>query len=312
MATVFGISGLRSRLADWRGNWKVGVPWPSGNTDDEASSRTDAANDDLDLSRVIENLVIPRLIANLDSGGGTGSVTAHAGSAQATSDVTFNRTDIVQFSMLSLQDNPEAMFDFIDARLAVGCSVETLYVELLAPAARALGTKWEDDSLDFVDVTMGLWRIQEILRELSARIPPKSAQKGFPMSALFSPMPGEQHSFGSLMVSDCFERAGWQVDALIEPSQSQLNVKCAEQFYDLIGLTVTADCTSASLRSLVTTIRAISRNPDVQIMVGGRFINEHPELVEASGADATAVDAISAVALADQMAKVKMDVVDRF
>ena len=313
MATVFGISELRSRLADWRGAWKIGSSQAAANAEAPPILRIiDAANDDPDLSRVIENLVIPRLIANLEPVGGIGEFVASKPVLEAAAKAGFDQGDIVEFSQLSLQDNPDPMLDFIDARLAMGCSVESLYVELLAPAARQLGTNWEEDSLDFVDVTMGLWRIQEILRELSARVPPKTSYIGSLPSALFAAMPGEQHSFGTLMVSDCFERAGWQVDTLIEPGQSELNVKCAEQFFDLVGLTVSNDCTSGSLRSVVSTLRSISRNPDVRIMVGGRFINEHPELVTTSGADATAVDAIAAVALAAEITKAKMDAADRF
>lgn len=297
MATVFGISGLRSRLADWRDNWKFSVPWPT-----TSRNAYDPAND-RELSRVIENLVIPRLIAGLDdSMAKTDAIRSDPGGGLP-SQISISKTDIAAFARLSLDNQPEAMLDYVDAQLALGCSVETLYIDLLAPAARELGREWETDSLDFVEVTMGLWRIQEVLRELSARVPPKVAQRGMRPAALFAPIPGEQHSFGTLMVGDCFERAGWQVDVLIEPGQSELNTHCAERFYDLIGLTVTSDCTSGSLRSLVTTLRAISRNPDVRIMVGGRFINEHPEFVALSGADATAEDAVSAIALAEQLVR---------
>lgn len=313
MATVFGISGLRSKLADWRGSFKTrSASLPLLANVEPLHRNFDDTNDDKDLSRVIENLVIPRLIANLDGSCDGGKQAAPTSGPPPAANPTFGSGDILEFSRLSLQGNPGAMLDFVEAKLATGCSVETLYVELLAPAARQLGKNWEDDSQDFVDVTMGLWRIQEILRELSARVPPKVRQTGQPRSALFSAVPGEQHSFGTLMISDCFERAGWHVDALIEPSQSELNVKCAEQFFDLVGLTVTADSTSAALRSLVSTIRSISRNPDVCVMLGGRFINEHTDLVEASGADATAADAVSAVVVANEVTRVKMDAADRF
>jgi hypothetical protein len=41
--------------------------------------------------------------------------------------------------------------------------------------------------------------------------------------------------------------------------------------------------------------------------VGGRFINENPDLVRQCGADGTAIDAMSALALADRMVPVKME-----
>ena len=45
-------------------------------------------------------------------------------------------------------------------------------------------------------------------------------------------------------------------------------------------------------------------------MVGGPVINEQPELVAECGADATAIDALSAVALADRLVPVKVECFD--
>jgi MerR family transcriptional regulator, light-induced transcriptional regulator len=58
---------------------------------------------------------------------------------------------------------------------------------------------------------------------------------------------------------------------------------------------------------MVKTIRAVSSNPHIRIMLGGRVINEQPELVDECGADATAIDATSAVALADRMVPVNLE-----
>jgi MerR family transcriptional regulator, light-induced transcriptional regulator len=224
---------------------------------------------------------------------------------------SYCEADITGFAQLCLCQDAGAMLDLVDLRLAEGHSVETIYVELLAPAARQLGKYWEDDSQDFIDVTMALWRIQEILRELSSRAPPVARNFSHGRSAIFAPMPGEQHSLGTLMVAECFERAGWQVDALIEPTQSELNVKIAEQYFDLVGLTVSCDCTTGTLVSLVKTIRAISCNPHIRIMLGGRFINENPQLVDACGADGTATDAKSALLLADQLIPVVIEPIEQ-
>ncbi len=302
MATAFGLSGLRSKLADWRSGRKNNAPLDSSISNVEPIFvSADLADTNNELSCVIENLVIPRLIAS------RGMRTDDIGAAQpcasknAPEMIAYSDTQIIEFSRLCLRQDAGAMLDFVDLQLTEGHSVETIYVELLAPAARLMGKYWEDDSRDFIDVTMGLWRIQEILRELSSRAPPSARGSSHTRSAVFAPMPGEQHSLGSLMVAECFERAGWQVDALIEPTQSDLNSKIAEQYFDLIGLTVSCDCTTAALASLVKTIRAISCNPQIRIMLGGRFINENPALVDACGADGTAVDAKSALLLADQL-----------
>ncbi len=307
MATVSGISRLRSRLADWRDNWKIGsLTFPGHPLARIWSGFAGSQSDDEDLERIIETMVIPRLLANLDDGS---TAVLHAPSSPS-AHPSFSNADIAEFSALAMQDRPDAMIDFIDRRLASGCSVEMIYVNLLAPAVRKLAEGWDEDSLDCVDMTMGLWRIEQILGELHVRVPPAGTKPGFAEVALFSPMPGGANNFvtwidnlGTRIVADCLERAGWQVDILVGPDQHELNVKCAEQFFDLVALTISMDCSSSALRGLVTTIRAISRNPDVRILLGGRFIKENPEMVKLSGADATAADAVSAIALTKRLVK---------
>ncbi|QTD57358.1 hypothetical protein [Parasphingorhabdus cellanae] len=112
------------------------------------------------------------------------------------------------------------------------------------------------------------------------------------------------------MIAECFYRAGWDADILIEPTQSELIGKFADRHYDLIGLTISRDCPKATLTNLVNAIRSVSNNPGARIMMGGRLINEKPELVEECGADATAQDAPSAVLLADSIIPVKANIFD--
>lgn len=309
MATVFGISGLKSKLDDWRGGRKNIQPQNLAVADSGMNPFTvvEPADEDYDLSLLLENLVIPKLIADRDKRDNWLHMPGLSQAGTAKHHAAITSADVEEFTRLSIGGEAHALLDFVDHCLETGSSVETVYIELLAPAARKLGEYWEQDSEDFVGVTMGLWRIQEILRELSLRIPPKSRPGHGQRSALFSMMPGEQHSFGTLMVAECFQRAGWDTDVLIEPKQSELTGKFAKRHYDLIGLTVSRDCSTALLGSMVKTIKAVSCNPHIRIMLGGRVINEQPELVDECGADATAIDAMSAVALADRLVPVKLE-----
>jgi MerR family transcriptional regulator, light-induced transcriptional regulator len=309
MASVFGFSALKSRLDDWRGNRKSTPRHDVADTDSTIKTFTIVGrnDDDRDLSLLLENLVIPKLIADRDKSDNWVPLSDLVQCRKPARRPAITQADVEEFTRLSVGDEAHALFDFVEHCLETGSSVETIYVDLLAPAARKLGQYWEADSEDFVGVTMGLWRIQEILRELTLRIPPRSRAGQGQRSALFSPMPGEQHSFGTLMVAECFQRAGWDTDVLIEPTQSEITGKVADRHFDLIGLTVSCDCSTAALSSIVHSIKAVSCNPHIRVMVGGRVINEQPELVDECGADATAIDAKSAVALADRLVPVKLE-----
>jgi MerR family transcriptional regulator, light-induced transcriptional regulator len=262
----------------------------------------------------LENLVIPKLIADRDKRNNwlhlPGLTPKNTASAVTPLPLTISTSDTEKFAQLCVNGEAHELLEFVDQFLLAGTSVETIYVELLAPSARKLGEFWEEDSEDFVGVTMGLWRIQEILRELTLRVPPQSRATQGQRTALFSPMPGEQHSFGTLMIAECFQRAGWDTDVLIEPTQSELTGKFATRHYDLIGLTISNDHSISSLNSTIKTIKSVSNNPQIRIMVGGRIINEQPNLFDECGADATALDAISAVALADNLVPARSECFD--
>lgn len=309
MATVFGISGLKSKLDDWRGIRRKPQPQHLAVADSEIKAFAIArpTDDDIDLSLLLENLVIPRLIADRDKRDNWLHLPGVSQTDHAPQKRVITDADVEEFAQLSVSGEALALLDFVDHCLETGSSVETVFVELLAPAARRLGEYWDADGEDFVGVTMALWRIQEVLRELTLRIPPNARPGHGRRSALFSMMPGEQHSFGTLMVAECFQRAGWDTDIMIEPTQSQLTGKFANRHYDLIGLTVSRDCSTAALGSMVKAIKAVSSNPHIRIMLGGRVINEQPSLVVECGADATAIDARSAVELADRLVPVKVE-----
>lgn len=252
-----------------------------------------------DIGLMLEQMVIPRLLVGHAEHRAPASTVAMEPAARA--HPLFSAADVDAMTELALDEKAGGLLDFVNGILRAGHSVETVFVELLAPTARRLGDYWDSDREDFVAVTMALWRIQEVLRELAARVPAQTFQSGSARRALFSPMPGDQHSFGTLMVAECFERAGWQAEALIEPDRAELVGKFSSEAYDLVGLTVSNDCSSATLAALVTTIRTVSRNPKVKILIGGACINKQPGLAEACGADGTAPDAMSAVTLADNL-----------
>lgn len=247
------------------------------------------------LDRLIQGEIIPRLLSAHPAPVAV-KVLAEATPAVGPIDPAEARA----FALLPLELEADELLERVDAFLQRGVPVEAIFVDLLAPAARKLGQDWEDDTCDFVDVTMGLWRLQEVMRELAVRVPAVRDALTAPRSALFSPMPGEQHSFGALMMDEVFARVGWRSEALIEPRRADLLRAIAEHNFDLVGLTLSCDCPSGPLSDLIMAIRGVSKNPAVQVFIGGRVVNADPGLVSRVGADGTAPDASSALALAEQ------------
>ncbi|QZH76763.1 MAG: cobalamin B12-binding protein [Erythrobacter sp.] len=208
------------------------------------------------------------------------------------------------FAPMALELEANELMLEVEHFLVRGITPEDVFVQLLAPAARRLGEYWEEDRCDFVDVTMGLWRLQEVMREIAQRSPATPEEFEPARSALFSPMPGEQHCFGTLMVEEVFARAGWDSEALVEPQRSELLRVISDREFELVGLTVSTDCPSGEIASLLTAIRSVSKCRSVKVIVGGRAINANPALADRAGADGTAIDANSALILADRIVPV--------
>ena len=253
--------------------------------------RAPAADSPQALARVIESEILPRLRAphsdNM-SDPGTGRADVPAGAAD-------------QFAAAALTDELRGLLDRVDALLASGVPVETVYLDLLAPAARRLGIWWESDACDFFDVTMGLWRLQEVLQALSAFAPWSAPLAASARRALFAPAPGEQHGFGAALVEEFFRRAGWQTWSAPAADAAELEGLVAARGYDVIGLTVSVERHLATLPATIAGLRRASRNPDLIVMVGGRVFVADPGLAARVGADGTATDAAAAVNVAEQM-----------
>jgi methanogenic corrinoid protein MtbC1 len=248
------------------------------------------------LSRLIESEIIPRLLV------------AHATGPHGDSDVGAERSAVISdeevkaFAPLALQVEADELLDYVDGLIARGVSLDSLLVDLLAPAARQLGEYWEDDLCDFIDVTMGLWRLQEVVHEVSARMPHDHDRPfGQERRALFASLEGDQHSFGTVVVDELFCANGWLTDRLSEATTVELLERVRDEWFDLAGLTITCDCHIAPLPAIVRSIRGSSRNPRICVMVGGRVFADNADLAASVGADGTAPDARVAVRVAGEL-----------
>lgn len=247
---------------------------------------------DAELAKMVETEIIPRLML------------AHS-AAPVASEATGEETALgpkttESFAKMVLTKEPESLIAFVGSLLRSGVSMETIYVELMMPAARLLGDYWDEDTISFTDVTIGLSRLQQVVRTLGwKRVHADGPDHSAP-SALFAPVTTEQHTFGLFIIEDFFRRAGWRT--WIETSGADEDavemVRC--HWFDLVGLSASSDTEPGRIASIIGDIRKASRNPGVFILVGGRLFIERPELVSLVGADATAPGGGEALLIANK------------
>jgi len=210
--------------------------------------------------------------------------------------------DVEQMTGLVLANDMPAQDELLRRLQAEGTSVEQLYLDLLAPAARRLGEMWEQDLCDFTEVTVGLWRLQTMLRELGRSVIVPVPQTLAPARrVLLLPAPGEQHTFGLAVVGEFFHRDGWLVSVGLLATASDLGSAVRHESFDVVGISVAC---GERLEPVAAAIRAARRgtcNSALRIMVGGPVFIPHPEFATLLGADATAIDGREAVARANAL-----------
>lgn len=209
--------------------------------------------------------------------------------------------DVERFVQVVLRGDDEQLRAHIAKLREDGVGAEAIFLDLLAPAARALGEKWSDDSCDFVDVTIALGKLQSTLRELSSLFVSDRPDTSLVGRVLLACVPGEQHSFGLFMVAEFFIRDGWGVRVGPPVSEAELLLNLRSEWYDVVGFSVSCDSRLDHLKREIARVRHASMNPNVLVMAGGRAFNDQPELLARIGADASAARADLAPIRARQM-----------
>lgn len=247
------------------------------------------------LAKTIEREIIPRLVL------AHRSPTASLPTIADTLGRVPTEQDVVEFTEVVLKQGSDAVGAFVDRIRGQGVSLESVFLQLLAPAARRLGEMWTEDRCDFTQVTLGLWRLQCVLHDLSPAFESTAGGNSGERRILLATMPGEQHSFGVDIVAEFFRRAQWDVLEAPAATAAELVELVKRDWFGLVGVSMCAERHTDALRTLVRNLRKASKNESMGIIVGGVVFNEHPELVKTVGADGTAPDGPSAVVMAQSL-----------
>ena len=236
------------------------------------------------IGRSMELELIPRLLAHARS---------------MTSDADRNKLgrpeitagDVDLFVTACLSHDEERCPAIVSALIEAGAPLERICLDLLTPAARKLGVQWEDDEVDFLEVTLGLGRMQRVVRDLGRRVAAETPMSEDAGQAFLCGMPDEQHSLGLAMVAEFFVADGWGVTVGPPLGAEDVLHEVGAHWYDVIGLSAGVTERLPRITEVIRRIREASLNADLAVLVGGRPFIDHPELIGKVGADASAPDA---------------------
>ena len=263
------------------------------------SDSEEASNDDglraVLLAKAVEYEIIPRLML-------AHRVPQECAEHPLTTHQRVTPEDVALFAELVLHEEDNVVRDCVIALRDRGVPVESIFLDLLAPVARHLGEMWERDLCTFTEVTVGLGRLQKVLRENSASF---GQFNGSHHSAegrriLLMPCPGEQHTFGLSLVAEFFHRAGWDVvTSFLATDAAAIMVK--KDWYDVVGFSLGAVAGAPKLSAAIRLVRDVSVNPKISIICGGPAFLLQPEVGAAVPADAIITDGPRAPVQAEKL-----------
>ncbi len=250
------------------------------------------------LTHAVKRQVIPKLLG------------AHTATQVTHPTPTCNSigiSDVVEFTGLVSTREVNQARATIERKRSQGLSLQSLFVELMIPAARRLADLWESDLCHYEEIAVGMLNLQQLLHDLTPDFSQESTPKTRDRRALLLSAPCEQNMLGVFMVtefyrcvaSEFFHRDGWQVWPAPPMSMPRLLGIVSSQWFDLIEVSATCGARLHRLAADLAQIKSASRNADVGMIVCGPAFDEHPELLAEMGADACAHNAKETLEQAD-------------
>ena len=239
------------------------------------------------LSAVIEEQIIPRLLNVQQFFPDTSRREWHEEGAI--------QPEFEAFTQHCLSGNVELTNHLVDELSAKGLTHDRIFLEVITPAARHLGVLWEQDLCDFTEVTCGLALMHQMIYRLGYASPPGQGIEGPSERIMLACAPGSQHFLGLTIVADFFRQAGSDVVLEISSTESELLRAVANEWFDVVGISVAIESQLPTLPDLISHVRAHSGNPKVRMVLGGPIFLLHDLTPQALGADAIFTDAREAV-----------------
>jgi methanogenic corrinoid protein MtbC1 len=101
------------------------------------------------------------------------------------------------------------------------------------------------------------------------------------------------------LIAALLRRAGWETSANSCPCPKDAAALVSREWFGLLSVTLSNRSGLEKVAAVIEAVRRASSNPSIRIMVGGPVFVRDPALAVPVGADAAALDAASAVAVAE-------------
>ncbi|NBZ86401.1 cobalamin B12-binding domain-containing protein [Stagnihabitans tardus] len=171
-----------------------------------------------------------------------------------------------------------------------------LVSDYIPEAARRLGEGWQNDTLSFLDVTLGTSRLSELLHEVGGDWKGDDAGGAGRPTVLLVVPPGEQHTLGAAVLACRMRQQGVSVCLRIAPGLTELAALIATRGFDGAMVTLANVEKVESCAVLVRALRTLGKG-GLPVVVGGAALQAEPGLQGLTGADLATNSLEAALAL---------------
>lgn len=171
---------------------------------------------------------------------------------------------------------------------------EYVKVLFLEAVARLLGKEWTEDTCDFIDVTIGTARLQELVQSLALPYRDGNGDMSAPHALILTPK-GEQHTLMPHMIGLLFDTLGWS-RRVLEPSEHESrNFSPSVERADVICIGWSNIRLAGEFETLVHAIRHQRQDRRLPLVVGGAGALNSIDLLVGLGIDCICDSVYSAV-----------------
>jgi len=208
------------------------------------------------LARTIELDIIPRLVR------------AHCPAPSLRTDdasIGLAAHTVALYTQPVLNGDSAGALAYLSDLRTRGASWQRLCGEVLGPAARRLGTLWQEDLGEFEQVSLALWRLQQLAGTALVHAGRDSASP----RALLLPAPGEEHTVGLGVLAESLRRARWAVWGAAAGSIESVCAEVASGRFDVVALSVSCHRRLDLIDASVRAVRVAAAGRDVGLLIVG-------------------------------------------
>lgn len=186
----------------------------------------------------------------------------------------------------ALSSDPDACMLAVEAAVANGTRPEDLADFYVPALARDMGDQWCVDQLSFAGVTIGVSRLQAMLRSLGPNWSGDNVSTPNAPSILLIVGQEVYHTLGAIVLSGQLRRKGFSVKLVLGGKPEDIADRICRTKYHAIFISSSCGETLESLRRIIDVVKTSTKSPP-PVVVGGTIleIETVEDVMALTGAD---------------------------